>query len=772
MAKGRNVGASRTALIFAAAVGGSGLLPPVAAAQGAPPDELQEVIVTAEKRSERLNDVPMSISTATGDELKSLGVATPADLVKVVPGFTYEPGSYGVPIFALRGIGNLDNALGASPAVTVYVDQVPLPFSAMTEGAQLDIERVEVLKGPQGTLFGQNSTGGAINYIAAKPTAEPSAGVDVTYGRFNAVDVQGYVSGPITDQVTGRLAVASDTKDNWQRSTTSSATLGQKDFQQGRLLLDWKPGDAVKFELSIDGWIDQSDTVANQFVAFVPALPTGYPQAFAALQNLPPTPPIARAADWDKGPSYRRDDRLIQPALRGHWDATPGIAVDSITAYENYKRYSPSDVDGTAFNDFFVTTVGSIKTFSQELRTSGFLGDRTAWMAGVNYQHDDVDDTQRVDYDGTNSGIGPFRYYGLINSNNQQVATKSGFGSLDFALTDKLKAQGSARYTSNDRDGQGCGYDDGTGQLAAAFNFLSKLKTGESPGFGPGSCVTLTPSGAPAGVVHKTLDQNNISWRGGLKWELESDFLLYANVTRGYKAGSFPTLSPAISTQYAPVPQEELTAYETGVKISLLERRLDLTGAAFYYDYKDKQILGYANVPPLGNLPALVSVPKSRADGFEFSALARPTGDLRVTFGASYTESRVEGDFVTYNPYTQLQNVSGEAYPNSPRLQLNGDVQQDFVISSGLRAFIGTTATYKTSTYSNFGDLSTFRIPGYGLVDVRAGLGDAQQGWRLELFGRNLFDKFYVLYVGRAADSVFRTAGMPVTWGVRLTYAY
>jgi iron complex outermembrane recepter protein len=194
-----------------------------------------EIIVTAQKRSERLMDVPLSISASTGDTLKQHGISSPGDLQKVVPGFTYAESAYGAPIFTIRGIGFYDEAIAIAPTVSVYVDQVPVPFSRMAEGTALDLERVEVLKGPQGTLFGQNSTGGAINYIAAKPTDTFHAGADISYARFNSVDAQGYVSGPLADGLTARIAGQYQRSDDWQKSVTSDRTLGSRRSGPGGL---------------------------------------------------------------------------------------------------------------------------------------------------------------------------------------------------------------------------------------------------------------------------------------------------------------------------------------------------------------------------------------------------------------------------------------------------------------------------------------------------------------------------------------------------------
>jgi len=180
------------------------------------PGQLEEVIVTAQKRSERIQDVPMSITAVSRDELSKEGVFGPADLEKVAPGFTYRQSQNGTPVYAIRGIGFYSEQAAVAPTVTVYQDQTPLPYARMAEGVGMDVERVEVLKGPQGTLFGQNSTAGAVNYIAAKPTNTMEAGVDATYGRFNEFDIDGFVSGPIGKGVKARLSFRQELRDGWQ----------------------------------------------------------------------------------------------------------------------------------------------------------------------------------------------------------------------------------------------------------------------------------------------------------------------------------------------------------------------------------------------------------------------------------------------------------------------------------------------------------------------------------------------------------------------------
>ncbi|HKR91040.1 TonB-dependent receptor, partial [Novosphingobium sp.] len=290
-----------------------------------------EIIVTAQKRSERLNDVPLSITAATGEQLRQAGVASPSDLAKVVTGFSYQPSNYGAPVYSIRGIGFFDNTTAVSPTVSVYVDQVPLPYLVMTPGATLDLERVEVLKGPQGTLFGQNSTGGAINFIAAKPTDSLSYRASAEYARFDQVNLEGFVSGPISDKLAVRVAARTEQGGAWQKSVTRPGDrLGDRDFSSGRLILDWKPDDVARFEFSANGWIDKSETRAAQYRRYSPTS-LNYNDPQAILTATPPAPDDDRYADWDPNRNFKQNNKFYQFSLRGDFDVSDAVTLTTIT---------------------------------------------------------------------------------------------------------------------------------------------------------------------------------------------------------------------------------------------------------------------------------------------------------------------------------------------------------------------------------------------------------------------------------------------------------
>ena len=463
-----------------------------AAAPASPPPMVGEIVVTAQKREQSINKVPMSITALSGQALIDRGVTQTADLTKVVPGFNFTETAYATPVYTIRGIGFQESSLAASPAVSVYVDEVPLPFPEETEAAALDLERVEVLKGPQGTLYGEDSTGGAVNYIAAKPTSHFTSGIDASYGRFNTTDVQGYVSGPITDTVNARLSGRAVESSNWQQSYTDSDTLGARNQLEARLLLDWHPIDKLKISTNLNISQDRSDTPAAQLIGISPQsnlvpIPTG-------LTNFPLAPDNDRAADWDQGRKYRRDNIFFQLTGRADYSLTNLITLSSITSYQRYTRDQPFDTDGTTYQSDFITETGSVSTIFQELRLTGRSMDRLSWIVGANYESDDTYDANLIQF--TQSSISQLAGFPLTevkNQTQQNIRTSAAYANLDYDVTSNITLHGGIRYTVANRSFAGCTQDTGNGQAATALNFLGGLLRGGAPGTiaQPGQCVTL-----------------------------------------------------------------------------------------------------------------------------------------------------------------------------------------------------------------------------------------------------------------------------------------
>lgn len=734
---------------------------------------IADIIVTAQKRQESVNTVPMSISTATGDQLSARGVTEVRDLVKVVPGFTYADSSNGLPVFTLRGVGFIDNALGGRPTVSTYVDEAPVTFPIQTRGTNLDLERVEVLKGPQGTLFGQNATGGAINFIAAKPTATFKAGVDVNYGRFNEFDVSGFVSGPITDTLLARVAVQHESGDGWQKSYTHGGTLGRTDFTNGRLLLDWTPSDKFSAQLNLNAWADRSDMPAGQYIAFSP----GNPSTVSLIPDLvayPLAPQNPRAADWDPDRSYARSNEFYQANLRMDYDLAENLKLTSITSLSQTDIDQDMDVDGTAVHNNDQLAIGDISTISQEVRLAGQFS-RGQFVFGATYAHDKILDDTYTSPSYSTLGftfvpLGLPQFTNFHGVNHQRVTTKAVFGNVDFELTDTLKLSGGARYTDSRNKFNGCTFDSGDGNGASVFGPFWSAVRGSPVLAGPGSCLTLDANLIP-GVVHDNLNEDNVSWRVGVEWTPAVRALLYANVSKGYKAGGFPTLGAVTTDQFRPAKQESVLAYEAGFKISLLDRTLQLNGAAYYYRYTDKQILG--RVPSIiGPLLALVNVPKGDVRGAELQVTWVPVRGLTINTAASYIDSRIKGGFTNYDPVGALRNFDGESFPNTPTWQLVSDVTYKTRLNDRFDGFIGGNLNYQSHTNSAFGELKNFDVKAYTVVDLRAGIETKDGDWRVTVWGRNIGNTYYWTAANLAVDTVVRYTGKPATYGVSLAYRF
>ena len=744
-----------------------------APAASAVPDE---IIVTAQKRSERIQDVPLSITAASGEQLERRGITSAADLEKIAPGFTYSQSQNGTPVFSVRGVGFYSETAGAASTVTVYVDQIPLPYARMTEGASLDLERVEILKGPQGTLFGENSTAGAINYIAAKPSATPEGGVSLTYGRFNQVDVTAHVSGPLTDTLKARIAVQSNRRDDWQQNSTRDDTTGQRDFLAARLLLDWKPTDRLSFEFNANGWRDRSDTQVGQAREYLPVAPgpAVTPETLAtqtALINYPyVTSNNNRLTDWDPGRSRKRNDRFYQFSLRGEYDLADRLKLISLSSFAHMKLFEPIDGDATNIAALTVDQHGLLEAFTQELRLEGDNGP-LKWVVGGDYQHSKSNELQVTAITGSNAQI-PFppdfttgiHFRGNSLINDQRVRSIAGFANADYGLTHNLRIQAGIRYTSEKRDFEGCIQDVASDPIGLRIIY--------PPTVTPGQCLTLLPDGT-FGLYSTKLNEHNVSWRAGLNWKPSTQTMLYANVTKGYKSGDFGTVPGLDYHLYEPVKQESVLAYETGFKSSLFDRMADVSGAVFYYDYAHKQTQGQRDLPPFGNLPFLVNVPKARVIGAELDVTLRPAKGLRLTLGGTYVDSKINGSAIVASPFAPVTvDARGDALPNTPKWQGQLDAEYSFAVADNAEAYIGASTTVRSKAYAVLGakdgpagTQDWFKIDGYGLLDLRAGV-TFDQRYSVQVWGKNVTNKGYWNNVVHIYDTVDRITGQPATYGV------
>jgi len=746
----------------------------------APPEStLAEIVVTANKREQTISNVGMSITAATGDQLTARGISNVSDLTKVVPGLTVQESAFNSVSYTLRGIGFFNSDLASPPAVSVYVDEVPVAYPAMSRLIALDLERVEVLKGPQGTLFGQNSTGGAINYIAAKPTDAFKAGLNASYGRFNEFDTDGFISGPIAQGISARFAFKTAFADAWQQSYTRDDTLGAKNQLSGRLSLAIEPTSRLHISLVAAGWRDHSQSPGAQLIGIHPSIPS---QLSPALTAYPLAPADNRAADWTPGLNYAHRDTFYQLSGRVRYDLSDDVYLTSLTSYERYKQQYDQDSDGTDLSLFNIFDArGHISTFSQEVRLNANIG-RTKLLFGANYEKDSLFDSAHESYRDTSASKAFEPLTQALQSaayGDYKIKDYAFFGGLNYELTPNLEAAVSGRYNNNSVRYSGCAYDT-DGSAAGTLNVFYALIHGQpfpttvpTTPFQPGDCYVLDNQNGytPAGVIHKELKQDNFSWRAELNWKVSSATLLYANISKGYKAGTVPVTAASLTQQYTPVPQESVLAYETGFKTHMLNRAVQLTGALFYYDYSDKQLRGKIIDPLFGQLESLVTIPKSRVWGAEVGATIRPFKGLTISPGITYVNSKVQ-KFVGINSIGVLGDYAGTPFPYSPEWQIVTDAQYDFPVGDNLNGFVGADVTYNSRTNAGVGAPALLVIDPYSIVDLRAGVETQDGRYRISVWGRNVFNTYYWTNDFLGLDSVARFAGRPATYGVTVGYRF
>lgn len=762
----------------------------------------QEIVVTANKREQSINKVGLAITALSGDDLKSQGVVSLGDLANAVPGLSFTPSATQTPVFTVRGVGFYESSLAAYPTTSVYMDQVPLAFPALSTHANFDIERVEVIKGPQGTLFGQNSTGGAINFIAAKPTSSFEAGGDITVGRFNRAEGTAYVSGPLSDTVRARIAVTGARADDWQKSYTRADTLGEVGYYGGRIIIDWRPSDIVDFELNLNGWRDKSDPQAPQYQTLLSQFSPGTDPALVAYPFAPFQP---RAADWTPSTRPHANNRLYQGSLRGNWEIADGVVLTSISSYVDYRPDQGFESDGTALviDDFFIDR-GYIKSFNQELRLANDGGAPFRWVVGANYEKSHVYEYQLQDF-GTLSTVPLFGYTGAYVYSDQHMRNYAFFANLEYDLGSEVTVKAGARYTNARRNAAVCTGDPGDGSFSAAFEELANaIQLGFFPvdGFTPtgipvppigAGCAPLdntTLDGTPAtylpGESRGTLSEDNISWRAGIDYKPFDGLLVYANVTKGYKAGSYPIASGATFEQFLPVTQESLLSIEGGFKFRTDDRILQISGAGFYYDYKDKQLRSKIVDPIFGILDALTNVPKSRMFGVELDATLAPIPGLSITASGSYLDSKIT-KFVGPNTAGIDTDYSGSVVPYTPKFQAR--IAAEYRWRTGnAEPFVGVVFSTRSKALANIGGdkglvltpdfassvppSDTYTIDGYSTVDARIGASFNDGRYTVTLFGKNIFNKYYVTNIFTNYDTISRYAAPPATYGVTLAFKF
>lgn len=788
---------------------------------------IDPITVTAQKREQSINEVPVTVSAFSGEQLKDLGIKDVRDVGLLVPALSVNDSGQGTPIYTLRGVGYNDTTYTATGTVGLYLDEVNLPYSAMSKGLSVDLERVEILKGPQGTLYGRNTTGGLINQIPNKPSDHLELGGSVNYGRFRTVDGEGYLSGPLGDTVRARVAVRGVNADEgWQRSNTRpDDTLGDVRKFAARAALEWLPSEDFTLRLVADGWLDRSDPQAPQAIGINPQ--NGILGSAALSPRVRNYPLIAqdsednRVADWNPERDWMRDDQFLSQSLRADWKLSDTTKWTTILSHLRVDAKGSDDIQsGFDFYNLESETTAFIETNSIESRLSGRFGERFQWLLGVNASRDRASEDHYVLID-TESAFFPVQapflaqlaafgldfgeivmnipglppsYAGIVEAveqgnspltnrfhsqgrvTNQQAAV---FLSTDWQFVETFNLNLGVRYTTNEQDYNGCSKEAvesvglGASNLSTFLSFLNAAQFALGGGIPnpsvarKGDCFSVGEDGNHD-EFNGVLDESNVSGRVAIDWQPSEKYLFYVSGSRGYKAGGFPVLNACCQYQFTPTRQEELLAGEAGLKATLFDRRVQANFAAYYYDYRDKQLLTKQRDPVFGPLPVIRNAPRSHVYGAEVDIQARPLDGLYLAAGASYTQTQID-EFTSTNDAGDEQDFSNRPFNFSPEYEASLIVDYSFPVGSWLLGAGGDVQT-TGATNGTLAQTPTYEMPAYTLFGARIHLHSPARRWSAALFGRNLTDEFYSTASFNIGDSIARFAGAPRSYGLTLAY--
>jgi outer membrane receptor protein involved in Fe transport len=704
---------------------------------------LEEVVVTAQRREESAQNVGIAISVLSGQSLADKSITNVVDLQNAIPSLQVEPAfGGGQPQYRIRGVGFLDYTSNNASPVGVSIDDVAFALPIQTQGQLFDIDRIEVLRGPQGTLYGRNTTGGQINFISNRPTADTHAGFTAEYGSHNAVNAEGYVSGSITEGLLGRLSVATEQGGAWQRNRDTGQSLGKKNKIAGRGQLQWDPSEGINFRLDFHLSQDKSEeTGLHLLKAYTPynagvggpVIPADTSR-YATGWRLDPV--FAKIIGIDAGSKPGVDNSNNGVDLTANIDFA-GARLTSITAYNKMIRREYSDWDATQYYDSDEYFRSDLNVISQEVRVASTGSGPWGWVGGVFYSDQDLHEKFYSDFTDA-QGIG-----GIALTTYEQKANSFGeFGQVNYRFNDVLKG---------------------------TLGVREDHETRELIGLNTGFLVPAVPS-FTGGALNHSITSNLPSGKVELDYTPVDKTLVYGSISRGVKSGGFTAHNTTTAPAADPFEPEKLTAYEIGVK-SDVTRVLRIDAAVFYYRYKDQQILGKVFDTGSNSYIGRFGNADSRISGGEVDLAWQPLGGLSVSQYAGFAEGYYTGKILD----SSTPPVDYHGRPLSfPKWSYGGDVS--YAWSVGDYKITAESNYSFHDTYSQFYLLgsSDFTIPKYWLANANLSLSPASGApWTVTLWGRNIFDKAYDITRNFFLPGTeVAQAGEPTTVGIRVSYKY
>ena len=688
--------------------------------------QIDEIIVTAEKREESIQNLPIAISAYDGTRLEKSGVDGVRDLVQIAPSLNI--GDKGSETFiTIRGIGSEVASIGSEPGVTVSQDGVVLARHLFFNADFLDVNRVEVLRGPQGTISGRNATGGAIKIVSNQPTEELTAGLNLTAGNYSKFGTEMFVSGPIaTERLKGRIAFKSDHADGWLSDPGQDQDLGGEDLLHARGSLLAEITEDFSALLTVEGVRDRSLPQSTVNIGRAdPAIPSigevlGVPDA--DVENL--TILQSQRRDFEKD--------MYGTSLRLTWDVLPSTTVTSTTGYLKLDILDAQDTDGTlaSLGDFPFWR-WNLWQITEELTLVSDINDRLDLILGGLYLRESAE--QPLEFVAATLGIAPGNF---VVHPDQDLTSYSAYGQLRVNIVENLRASFGIRYTRDNKKY----FEDG---------------------------VIFAPV---AGGTEESW--SSVTPRFALDYDVTEDLTIYANVSRGFKAGGINTLTLGTNV-FEP---ETVWNYEAGIKGNWFNDRLWAGLTGFHADYKNLQQQIYAAGPFGVPVASVINVPSADINGIELEANAAPAEGWQ--FGASVTWLDAKlGTFSSVDPADSMaKTFTDRDLPRSPTFQytLSGEY------SHPIGAFIGSLRadySWRGDQFFTIFNNQLSQQEAYGLLNLNASFGTEDGRWGLSVFGRNVTDKRYLSngFISPILPGIpmnLGSIGEPRTYGVTLSYTY
>ncbi|AQR62487.1 TonB-dependent receptor [Brevundimonas sp. LM2] len=680
---------------------------------------LDEVIVTAQRRAQNLQDVPVTVTAFDAQELEEARIKEIDDVATRTPGLQFDAFPASQPRIAIRGIGSTDRGAAGDPSAAVFLDEIYLGRPAMIAFDAFDVERIEVLKGPQGTLYGRNVVGGAINIVTQKPDLDAfGASTEATIGNYGRLEGAAVVNAPFAD---GRAAFRASgswrTHDGYTENSFTGGEVDDQDTRSGRLQLAVEPSDSVRLSLAVDATRDRAAGPANRVL------------------DLDESDPMSMF--WEPNPDrvqFAGSTDGFQD--RDTWGARVEAQVDlpfaTLTYLGGYRDldYSTAyDFDGGNETTNFIQISGGndeqSETSSHEIRLSSLPDSPVQWVAGVfNYSADTLRlDTLILDIGGEGTEV---------FTQDAQLTSYAVFGDVTVPVGERFSLIAGLRYSDDEKDYR---VSDTAGNTI--FRAEEEFDVTASASF------------------------DALTWRIGGDYKLSEDHLLYAMVSRGFKSGGFQDIPATAAEAADPFDPEYATQYEIGHKSVLLEGRLTWNNTVYLLDYADLQT---RRTLPSG---AVVTDNAGAATikGYETYLSWRPFDGARLVAGYGYTDA-------TFDDYRvdDTTNYAGNRIARAPEHKLVLSPSYDWALANGATIRVAADYRYESLIYEDNSNTGPERREPTNIYDARLIYTDASDRWSVSLWGKNLSDEVTRSFQGAFLGANFGAYAPPRTYGLSLNW--